>query len=150
MSFDSEVDALQSAPMFRAVDKSRLRLLAFMAEERRFKNGEHVVRQGDNGNSAYVILSGSADVVVDIAGTPTVVAQLREKELFGEIAMLCESPRTASIVARGEMHTLCFERDAMLKLMREFPEMGIEIARSLARRLERTTAELARVRAANR
>lgn len=148
MNFDEEVKALQGAPMFRGVDRARLRLLAFIAEERRFMDGEPVVRQGDSGNSAYVILSGGADVVVDVAGRATVVAHLQEKEVFGEIAMLCESSRTATVVARGDLRTLCFGREPMLQLMREFPEMGIEVARSLARRLERTTSELAHLRSA--
>lgn len=148
MSFEEEVKVLQGAPMFRGVDRARLRLLAFMGEERRYNDGEPVVRQGDSGNSAYVILSGGADVVVDVGGSATVVARLAEREVFGEIAMLCESQRTASVIARGDLRTLCFGREPMLQLMREFPEMGIEVARSLARRLERTTAELARLRSA--
>ena len=53
----------------------------------------------------------------------------------------------ASIRASGELRTLLFEREGMLRLLREFPEMAIEMSRSLAQRLERTTTELARLRA---
>ena len=62
------------------------------------------------------------------------------------MAMLCETPRTATVQARGELRTLLFEREGMLRLLREFPEMAIEMSRSLAQRLERTTVELARLR----
>ena len=147
MKFEAEVAALQNTPMFRDVDASRLRLLAFMGEDRSFRDGEYVVRQGDASDSAYLILDGAADIVVDIGGAPTVVAQLKGNEIFGEMAMLCDTPRTAGVVANGDLRTLCFERDAMLRLLREFPEMAIEMSRSLAHRLERTTAELARLRA---
>lgn len=148
MKFEAEVAALQKTPMFRDVDPSRLRLLAFMGEDRSFRDGEYVVRQGDASDSAFLILDGVADVVIDIGGKPTVVAQLKNNEIFGEMAMLCETPRTASVRANGDLRTLAFEREPMLRLLREFPEMAIEMSRSLAHRLERTTAELARLRAA--
>ncbi|SET37896.1 cyclic nucleotide-binding domain-containing protein [Oceanicella actignis] len=147
MKFETEVAALQKTPMFQGVDASRLRLLAFMGEDRRFNDGEYVVRQGDVSDSAYLILEGKADVIVEVNGKATVVATLGDSEVFGEMAMLCETPRTASVRARGELRTLMFEREGMLRLLREFPEMAVEMARSLAHRLERTTAELARLRA---
>ncbi|MGR3779795.1 MAG: cyclic nucleotide-binding domain-containing protein [Albimonas sp.] len=147
MKFEAEVNALQRTPMFQGVDPSRLRLLAFMGEDRTFKDGEMVVRQGDSSDSAYLILSGKADVIVEFGGRASTVAQLGESEVFGEMAMLCETPRTATVQAKGELRTLLFEREGMLRLLREFPEMAIEMSRSLAQRLERTTVELARLRA---
>lgn len=147
MKFEAEVSALQRTPMFQGVDASRLRLLAFMGEDRTFRDGEFVVRQGEASDSAYLILDGAAEVVVEFGGAASVVATLGPSEVFGEIAMLCETPRSASVRASGEMRTLMFEREGMLRLLREFPEMAIEMSRSLAQRLERTTMELARLRA---
>lgn len=147
MKFEAEVAALQRTPMFQGVDSSRLRLLAFMGEDRSFRDGEYVVRQGDTSDNAYLILSGGAEVIVEFDGSGSTVARLKESEVFGEMAMLCETPRTASIRASGDLHTLCFEREGMLRLLREFPEMAIEMSRSLAQRLDRTTSELARLRA---
>ncbi|MEM1315513.1 MAG: cyclic nucleotide-binding domain-containing protein [Pseudomonadota bacterium] len=146
MKFEAEVSALQRTPMFQGVDPSRLRLLAFMGEDRTFKDGEYVVRQGESSDNAYLILDGKADVVVEFGDSASVVAELGESEVFGEIAMLCETPRTASVRAHGAMRTLMFEREGMLRLLREFPEMAVEMSRSLAQRLERTTMELARLR----
>ncbi|MEO1687032.1 MAG: cyclic nucleotide-binding domain-containing protein [Pseudomonadota bacterium] len=149
MKFEAEVNALQRTPMFQGVDPSRLRLLAFMGEDRTFRDGEYVVRQGETSDNAYLILEGGADVVVEFEDTSSIVARLKESEVFGEIAMLCETPRTASVRASGEMRTLMFEREGMLRLLREFPEMAVEMSRSLAQRLERTTMELARLRSAS-
>lgn len=146
MKFEAEVAALQRTPMFQGVDASRLRLLAFMGEDRSFRDGEFVVRQGDMSDNAYLILEGRAEVIVEFSGDSSIVAQLGDSEVFGEMAMLCETPRTASIRASGDLRTLCFEREGMLRLLREFPEMAIEMSRSLAQRLERTTTELARLR----
>ena len=147
MKFEVEVSALQRTPMFQGVDASRLRLLAFMGEDRTFRDGEYVVRQGDASDSAYLILDGAAEVEVDFGGRSSVVARLGPSEVFGEIAMLCDTPRSASVRASGELRTLMFQQDGMLRLLREFPEMAIEMSRSLAQRLERTTMELARLRA---
>ncbi len=148
MKFETEVAALQRTPMFQGVDASRLRLLEFMGEDRSFMDGEFVVRQGDSSDSAYLILDGEAEVIVQFDDKSSVVAKLGHAEVFGEMAMLCETPRTASIKAKGDLRTLMFEREGMLRLLREFPEMAIEMSRSLAHRLERTTSELARLRAA--
>ena len=114
MKFEAEVSALQRTPMFQGVDPSRLRLLAFMGEDRTFKDGEYVVRQGESSDNAYLILDGKADVVVEFGDSASVVAQLGESEVFGEIAMLCETPRTASVRAHGAMRTLMFAREGML------------------------------------
>lgn len=145
--FETEVAALQNSPMFGGVDPSKLRLLAFLGEDRTFRDGEYVIRQGEFGDSAYLILDGVAEVVVGDMNGGTVVANLREQELFGEMAVLCDAPRTASIRAKGELRTLRFDRDSMLRLLREFPEMAVEMSRALAHRLERTTAELVSLRA---
>ena len=66
--------------------------------------------------------------------------------IVGEIAILCDVPRTASVVANSEVHALTITKDQFLKMMTEFPEMAIEIMRVLATRLERTTHDLADLR----
>ncbi len=62
------------------------------------------------------------------------------------MAILCGTPPTVSVRAGGALRILLFEREGMLRLLRGFPEMAIEMSRSLAQRLERTTTEPARLR----
>ncbi len=146
MSIDQEVEALQRVPMLRGIEKGKLRLLAFISERMVYGPGETLCKQGDIGDSAFIVLDGEADIVVDTDTGPKTVAVVGTNDIVGEIAILCDVPRTASVIAKTEVHTLTISKDQFLKMMSEFPEMTIEIMRVLAARLERTTRDLADVR----
>ena len=62
--------------------------------------------------------------------------------LIGEIAILCDVPRTATVKAVSEVVTLAISKDLFFRMVTEFPQMAVEIMRELARRLERTTSQL--------
>ena len=94
------------------------------------------------GDSAYVIISGEADVIVDTPSGPRTIATIGEHDFVGEIAILCDVPRTATVTAKTDLTTLCINKDLFFRMVCEFPEMAIEIMRVLAQRLERTTREL--------
>lgn len=133
-------------PMLKGIDKAKLRLLAFISERAVYSPGETLCRQGDSGDSAFIILDGEADIVVETDDGPRTVAGVGTNDIVGEIAILCDVPRTASVVARTEVQTLTVAKDHLMKMLAEFPEMAIEIMRVLAARLERTTRDLADVR----
>jgi CRP-like cAMP-binding protein len=75
------------------------------------------------------------------------VASLSENEIIGEISILCDIPRTATVQAETELTTLRITSDLFLRMLMEFPEMGVEVMRVLAHRLEQTTAQLRQVQA---
>jgi CRP-like cAMP-binding protein len=66
--------------------------------------------------------------------------------VVGEIAILCDISRTATVRASAPLEALRISKDHFLRMLTEFPEMGIEIMRVLAERLNRTTAELSEAR----
>jgi len=101
-----------------------------------------LIEQGDAGDAAYIIIGGKADVVVDTPGGPLVVATLDENEIVGEIAILCDVPRTATVKAKTEVTTLRITKDLFFSLVVEFPQISVEIMRELAHRLEVTTVRL--------
>ncbi|RMF34067.1 MAG: cyclic nucleotide-binding domain-containing protein [Alphaproteobacteria bacterium] len=105
-----------------------------------------MMAQGQEGDAAYVILSGCAEVLVKIGGRETLVAELDGNDIVGEMALLTESPRTATVRARGTVEVLRIGRDALLRMLQEFPGMALELLRVMTQRLERTTQELARTR----
>jgi CRP-like cAMP-binding protein len=85
---------------------------------------------------------GNADVVVETPTEEIVVAKLGENAVVGEIAILCDVPRTATLRANGELVALKIKKEHFLGLMVDFPKLGIQVMRELALRLSRTTAEL--------
>jgi CRP-like cAMP-binding protein len=148
MSLNQEVDALRRVPLFQPIEPRRLKLLAFTSERLRFNPGQDIVIQGDPGDAAYIILSGEADVLINNNGEMIPVARLADNAVIGEIAILTGVPRTATVRAVGELTALRIGKDTFFKLITDIPDIGMEIMKELARRLERTTAELQKAKAA--
>ena len=148
MSLNEEVELLRNIPLFSKIDPSKLKLLAFASERVIFGKGQELFHQGDSGDTAYIIVKGSADVLIDSPGGELAVAKIGKNELVGEIAILCDVPRTATLRADEEVTTLAISKDLFFQMVREYPDMGIEIMRELAQRLEQTNAQLRDARSA--
>ena len=142
MSLNTEVEILRKIPLFSNIDHSKLKLLAFTSETLTFSPGQDLFLQGDIGDSAYIIMDGEADVLIEGPEGEIPVTRLGKHKLIGEIAILINRPRTATVRAVTELTTLVISKDLFLRLVTEFPEIGIEIMRELAHRLERTTTQL--------
>ncbi|MEE8144369.1 MAG: Crp/Fnr family transcriptional regulator [Kiloniellales bacterium] len=142
MSIDKEVEILRQIPLFANIDPAKLKLMAFASERLTFQSGHSLFRQGDPGDAAYIIVEGTADILVDTPSGPITVATLAKNDIVGEIAILCDVPRTATVTAMGELVTLKITKDLFFRMVTDFPEMGVEIMRVLAHRLEQTTAQL--------
>ena len=148
MSIDTDAAALRKIPLFRGIEDQKLRLLAFMSERVRFEAGENLVEEGDFGDVAYIILSGEADVLVASPSGEQLVATVKQNDFVGEIALLIDVPRTATVRATSEIMALAVTKEHFFKLLGNFPDMALEVMRALAHRLERTTREFGRLRAA--
>ncbi len=148
MSIDQEVEILRRIPIFSQIDAAKLKLMAFASERLTYKAGQMLFKQGEMGDAAYIVLAGTADILVDTPDGPLRVAQLAENEIIGEIAILCDIPRTASVEAATELTTLKITKELFFRMVMDFPEMGVEVMRVLAHRLEQTTSQLRVARAA--
>jgi len=147
MSINSEVETLRTIPMFRTIEPGKLKLLAFISERMTFRPGEIMCTQGEAGDSAFIILDGQGDVLVDTGGGDRrKVAEIKKNDVVGEMSLLCDSPRTATVAAASEITALTVSKDNFFRILQEFPEVSLEVMRVLARRLERTTRDLAELR----
>ena len=142
MSLNEEVELLRNIPMFANIEPSKLKLLAFTSERMAFKDGDVLFRQGEQGDSAYVIIGGEADVIVDTPKGPLTVAKLKRNDIVGEIAILCDVPRTATVKAASKLEAMVIAKDLFFRLIMEFPQLAVEIMRELARRLDATNRKL--------
>ena len=147
MALNDEVEMLGNVSLFAGLQPSQLKLLAFTSQHLTFTEGDMLFSQDDSGDAAYVVLCGKAEVIVKINGDDVVVATLGENDIVGEIAILCDVPRTASVRAATRLETLCIEKEQLLKLLKEFPAMAIDLMKVLAERLAVTTADLSAARA---
>ena len=142
MNLNEEVELLKGVPIFAKLEPARLKLLAFTSERMNFGEGQEVCHQGDPGDTMYVILGGVADVLIDSGEGQIAVAQMRKNNFFGEMAILLDVPRTATIKAREPLSTLKVTKDAFYRLVAEIPEVAIEVMRALAHRLQDTNIKL--------
>jgi CRP-like cAMP-binding protein len=142
MTLDTEVQSLRQIPMFRDIDPSRLKLLAFTSERIHYRDGQLFFSAGDAADAAYVILEGCAEVIVENAGGRVKVAELGRNALVGEMGILSDAPRSATVVATERVTALRIDKSVFLELLAQFPQMAIAVMRELASRLERTNAQL--------
>lgn len=142
MNLNEEVEILKGVPIFANMELARLKLLAFTGERITFAAGQEVCHQGDPGDAMYVILGGTADVLLETPDGQIAVAEMRKNNFFGEIAILSDVPRTATIKAREQLSTLKISKDMFYRLVTEFPTMAIGMMRELAHRLEDTNQKL--------
>lgn len=146
MSLQRDVEALRAIPLFAKIDPPRLKLLAFTSEHMEFDEGETICRQGESGDAAYILLEGDADVLVDTPEGSVKVATLHKNDIVGEIAVLCDVPRTATVMAASTVVTLKIAKDGFFNLVTQFPQVGVEIMGELAARLHHTTQALTQAR----
>lgn len=142
MTLEAEVQSLRKVPMFSGIEPSRLKLLAFTSERISFVAGQKFFSQGDAADAAYVILDGKAEVVLESKDGPIKVAELGRNALVGEMGILSDTPRSATIVATEASSALRIDKRVFLDLLTQFPQMSIAVMRELANRLERTNAQL--------
>ena len=147
MSLAQDAEILSNIPLFAKVDPAKLKLLAFTSERLEYLSGDELFHQDDRGDAAYVILEGEADILVDTPRRAIKIATLGKNDIVGEIALLCEVPRTATVVANGDLDTLRVSKEGFFHLVTEFPQVGVAVMSALATKLHRTTQALTAARA---
>ena len=142
MTLQKDVEVLRNIPLFKKIEPAKLKLLAFTSEHLEFMAGEALFHEGDVGDAAYILLEGDADVMVKTPRGEIRVATLGQNDIVGEIAILCDVPRTATVIAKDRLVTLRVSKDGFFNLVTQFPTVGVEIMHELASRLHQTTQQL--------
>jgi CRP/FNR family cyclic AMP-dependent transcriptional regulator len=142
VSLQQEFEVLRRVPFFAEIEPSKLKLLAFMSERAGFDDGKILFHQGDPGDAAYLILDGQADIVLEGPSGPVTVATLGTNDIVGEMAILCNAPRNATVRAKGRLVALRIAKDPFMRMVREFPNMAVSIMQELAHRVDSTNAQL--------
>jgi CRP/FNR family transcriptional regulator, cyclic AMP receptor protein len=128
-------EVLATFPLFSGIGKRRLRKLVRRATFAEYSPGDIVIQKGEPGNSLHIILAGSARVL----GKPA-SRSLRLGDYFGELSLLEGTPRTATVIATGELHVMTLPRQAFLDLAHD-PEIALEMLRVLGTQIRRLEAQ---------
>ena len=142
MSLKEEFELLRRVPIFAEIEPAKLKLLAFMSERVGFDPGKRLVQQGDTADAAYLIIDGHAEVILETPAGPVVVATLGANETVGEMGILGDVPRNATVRAKDRVIVLRISKEPFMRMVREFPNMAVSIMRELAQRLDATNHQL--------
>ena len=130
-SHDTKVDALARAPLFAGLSKKELAQLAQASEDLEVPAGKALCKEGEVGEEFFVIVEGEVEVTKD----GKTLATRTGGEFFGEIALIQDSPRMATVTAQTPLRFFVLTRKAFRQLVREHPEVENKVLQALARRL---------------
>ncbi len=148
MQFTESVAALRCVPMFAALDNKTLKRLAFSASYVTLHAGELLFSEGDPSDSVYVVDTGELEVIANAQGHPIVVARLGRTQLVGEMGVLRNRSRSATMRAATEVKLLRVDADIFLNLVTTNAEAALAVMRDLSEKLAASTASLQRLGAA--
>jgi CRP/FNR family cyclic AMP-dependent transcriptional regulator len=135
-SQDTKVEALKRAPLFEGLSKKELTLLARVSEDMEIAAGTVLCKEGDLGHEFFVIVEGETEVT----RKGRKVANRSGGDFVGEIALLEEVPRTATVKAKTPLRVFVLTSKDFRHLLEESPQVERKVLRALAKRV----AELAR------
>jgi CRP-like cAMP-binding protein len=140
---DNRVNFLVTIPLFHGLKDKQLKQLANRFVPRSYEAGRNIVTQGKGGEGMFVMISGRAEAIVESSdGTKTRVNEFAPSDFFGEVAMLDDGPRTASVITTEATECLVLTRSDFIALMKNDAEMATEIAVALAHRLRRAVSTM--------
>jgi CRP/FNR family cyclic AMP-dependent transcriptional regulator len=130
---DAKIELLKRTPLFAGCSKAELRALASSADELDLREGTVITREGRPGREFFVLVSGTARVTKD----GKAIAELGAGDWFGEIALLTDTPRTATITATSPVDVLVITDRRFRNVVETMPSIALKILASLADRLGR-------------
>src|SRR5262245_39602879 len=136
-------DLISKIDFFSGLDDKILKKLADASIMRQFTKNETIVRQGEMGLGLYVIARGRVKVDREQNGVRLQVAELGPEMFFGEMSLLDNKPRSATVTGIEDSECLLLTRDSFVKLMNKYPEIPIRMARVLAERVRVANEKLA-------
>lgn len=147
LTLERIIKFLLETPLFEDLDPAELSEIVHITQVQRIRDGQIIFREGDPGDAWYVLFEGNADVLKESEfGPQQPFASLEPRSCFGEMAILDDSPRSATVVARGDGRVLRFPRDPFDLLLESGSlaayKLVYQMARVLAQRQRNLTQRL--------
>jgi CRP-like cAMP-binding protein len=145
MGLEEDISKLARNPAFAVIEPEALRLIAFSAETRTLRAGDVLFRRGEHSHDGFLVLTGS--IAVDPSGLGAAPARIvRPPGLVGELALLTQTQRPATAIAREPTALMRISRQLFHRVLHEFPASAERLRQSLSARLIEFTGELDSVR----
>ena len=135
MNYGITVALLRRAPIFASMETGALKLLAFSSTYLTVDDGEIICHEGDPPDGVYVIDEGRVQVSVERGSTQATVAVVGPHEVVGEIAVILNQSRTATLTALGPVRLVKIDADIFLSTVTGNPDSALGVLRTLCARL---------------
>lgn len=133
---------LNNIPLFSMMDSHHLHLLASGCDCTELAEGERLFTQGDAGDALYIIVDGKACVFTEDAGSEKKMGEFGVNEVIGELALLSENPRAASVKAITDLTILRLKREVFVDIVRSNGEIGYQILQMVINRFSDTDSKI--------
>ena len=128
---DKKVELLSRVPLFSGCSKKELRQIASIADEIDFRPGKMLIRQGAPGREFFVLLEGTVDIVRD----GKKIIELGAGEFFGELALLSNIPRTATVTTTSPVRALVVVDRDFRRLLKDDVNVAVKVLGTMAERM---------------
>ncbi len=136
MSVRSDLQLLQQIPIFAGVDPAYLQAMIFSAEKIVFSAGDLVIRQNEHSAAAFLVVSGSGDVISGNLENPQIIGRVERGAFIGELSMIADIAYSVSVSARSRMLTLKLSHKLFMRVCSEFPKTGEQVLSALTSKLD--------------
>jgi CRP/FNR family transcriptional regulator, cyclic AMP receptor protein len=147
MSVRADAETLRQIAIFADCENVHLQVLAFASERQNFAQGAPIIKQGDRAKSAYLILSGTAEIRQRRGLEFRAVAIADPGSLLGEVAMIGRTSYAITAIAKTAVITARIDHDLFLRVASEYPEFGQTVLSTLSQRLAGSVKDFDGVRA---
>jgi CRP/FNR family cyclic AMP-dependent transcriptional regulator len=130
---DAKIDLLKRVPLFAECSKAELQQIATVTDEVDLRTGSVLMREGRSAHEFVVLVDGTVRVTQD----GKTLADLGAGDWVGEVALLTNSPRTATVTATSPVHALVITDRAFRQAMQKMPSISIKVLTCVADRLAR-------------
>jgi len=129
-------DLLAKVPLFKGAPERALEIAASAVRKRVFEPGTTIFQEGDKGEALYIMAKGLVKLSkVDLGGHEKTLAILQPPEFFGEMALLGQTTRSATVTTLNEVHCFLLFNDDFRRLMSDYPSISLNLTTTLAARL---------------
>ena len=142
MPHEEKVTMLRRVGLFQGIDTADLQLIAQHMAEQSYTGGEVVFREGDPGDRLFLLLTGMMHVYVERDGKTITYNMMQAGECFGEMALIEDTPRSATVQAEAPSFCLTLSKQDFLNLLHRHPHIALGIVKYLLLRLRHTNVQL--------
>jgi len=133
-------ELVDSSHLFKTLDAAGRGRVLECGYVTTFSAGDVILRQGDPGDSMYLILDGKVRVQTDTPSGPVQLAELGKSACVGEVSLLTGEPRTATVTAETDIDAVAFARHRIERVLADYPKVA-ELLQTLVERRARDTIE---------